>query len=818
LAGADVAVVLNVHRETDYIVKTLMSLAAAVERARRAGAKMEIVIVFDRSDAATIEATQAATQNFPCPVRSLRVDHGNLALARNDGIEASQGEFVMVMDADDLTSVNSIEAPLRALEQHPEASLAFPEFCVGFGDVNFALKLHGTEEVSTLAFIDSHPFISRVMFRREVVRDVKYVPTSPLSPYHYEDWHWNCECRASGFRFVVAKDAALYYRQRPGSIMHVSRKLGRLEIAPSRLFRPEIYCQTTERDYARWLAAEPAAFDRDALRAELRRLSEDVAVQSRFEPELKPDFFRSALLYDNRVTSSFAVGACYYEICKFLPRHGFDQVFLLPFHVYGGAELYIRTLMEACYEIAPETNVLAILGETTSALSSESELPANVTVVNLGRDWSHLSMDERCLIALKLIQSVAPKAIVHARQSAFSEAFLDAYRNLLGANALILYPFFLPRRYGPSLGRSEQIFSRYVDDNIDAATRLVTDNFHVIVEYTALRRMAEPNPKWRCLRAPHAMSMSVAELEAQHRRRRAAGARRALWASRIDAQKRPRLLGKIARVVAQRGLGCELDVYGSSMFLDEKVVEPLIRDVVYKGEFRRFGDLPAHQYSCFVYTAFEDGVPNVLLEAASHGLPIIAPDVGGISEFVEDGVTGLLLASSDDDDEMALRYASAIERLLDDPDLGLRLAISAADRIEKMFNAAAHREAVRDILFRGKAGTREGGMTSPNPAQAQSDANGVAPVDDAARQRALVEMLEARNSELRKTLQIERERFVTTKEIARHDGRVALANDEIYLDGRKMPVKLFRRLAKAWGRRGKRTFLRVAFWLVGARV
>jgi len=65
LAGADVAVVLNVHRETDYIVKTLMSLAAAVERARRAGAKMEIVIVFDRSDAATIEATQAATQNFP---------------------------------------------------------------------------------------------------------------------------------------------------------------------------------------------------------------------------------------------------------------------------------------------------------------------------------------------------------------------------------------------------------------------------------------------------------------------------------------------------------------------------------------------------------------------------------------------------------------------------------------------------------------------------------------------------------------------------------------------------------------------------------
>ena len=109
-------------------------------------------------------------------------------------------------------------------------------------------------------------------------------------------------------------------------------------------------------------------------------------------------------------------------------------------------------------------------------------------------------------------------------------------------------------------------------------------------------------------------------------------------------------------------------------------------------------------------------------------------------------------------------------------------------------------------------------MTSAEPAQTQSDSLGAPPVDEVARQRALVELLEARNSELRKTLQIERERFATTREIARHDGRVALANDEIYLDGRKLPVKLFRRLAKAWGRSGKRTFLRLALWLVGARI
>jgi glycosyltransferase involved in cell wall biosynthesis len=42
-----------------------------------------------------------------------------------------------------------------------------------------------------------------------------------------------------------------------------------------------------------------------------------------------------------------------------------------------------------------------------------------------------------------------------------------------------------------------------------------------------------------------------------------------------------------------------------------------------------------------------EGLPNVLLEAQSLGVPVVAPDVGGMAEVVEQGVTGWTLKQAD---------------------------------------------------------------------------------------------------------------------------------------------------------------------------
>ena len=42
-----------------------------------------------------------------------------------------------------------------------------------------------------------------------------------------------------------------------------------------------------------------------------------------------------------------------------------------------------------------------------------------------------------------------------------------------------------------------------------------------------------------------------------------------------------------------------------------------------------------------------EGLPNVLLEAQSLGVPVVAPDVGGMAEVVEQGVTGWTIKGAD---------------------------------------------------------------------------------------------------------------------------------------------------------------------------
>jgi glycosyltransferase involved in cell wall biosynthesis len=68
-----------------------------------------------------------------------------------------------------------------------------------------------------------------------------------------------------------------------------------------------------------------------------------------------------------------------------------------------------------------------------------------------------------------------------------------------------------------------------------------------------------------------------------------------------------------------------------------------------------------------------EGFGLVYLEASAHGLPVVAHDVGGVSEAVVEGVTGLLVPP-----ERPQQLAAAFEKLIRDPDL--RQKLGAAGR------------------------------------------------------------------------------------------------------------------------------------------
>lgn len=82
----------------------------------------------------------------------------------------------------------------------------------------------------------------------------------------------------------------------------------------------------------------------------------------------------------------------------------------------------------------------------------------------------------------------------------------------------------------------------------------------------------------------------------------------------------------------------------------------------------------------YVHASKAETFPNTILEAMACALPVIASNVGGISEQVVDGVTGLLVESLNPN-----QLAKAVLRLLEDPSLRLQMGAAGLERVKEYF-------------------------------------------------------------------------------------------------------------------------------------
>ena len=93
-----------------------------------------------------------------------------------------------------------------------------------------------------------------------------------------------------------------------------------------------------------------------------------------------------------------------------------------------------------------------------------------------------------------------------------------------------------------------------------------------------------------------------------------------------------------------------------------------------------------------------DGLPNVVMEAASQALPIVATDFAGIPEFVREDVEGVLVQPGD-----VVGLASALAALAIAPERRAMLGRAAHERLTGAFSANAGLDRVATLL-RASAG------------------------------------------------------------------------------------------------------------------
>jgi glycosyltransferase involved in cell wall biosynthesis len=93
-------------------------------------------------------------------------------------------------------------------------------------------------------------------------------------------------------------------------------------------------------------------------------------------------------------------------------------------------------------------------------------------------------------------------------------------------------------------------------------------------------------------------------------------------------------------------------------------------------------------------SAYGEGIPRVLLEAAAMELPIVTTDAPGCREVVEAGHNGCLISIGD-----VSALTEAVARLVDDAELRGRFGAAGRARVQSRFDLAVVTQRTR-VLYR----------------------------------------------------------------------------------------------------------------------
>ena len=113
-----ISCVIPVFNGEKYLQETLDSVLAQTYR------QLEIIVVDDGST----DTTPEIVQNSSGSITYVRQDNQGVAAAKNTGLRFSRGEFIAILDADDLWHEEKLERQMIKMRQHPEIDLCFTRF------------------------------------------------------------------------------------------------------------------------------------------------------------------------------------------------------------------------------------------------------------------------------------------------------------------------------------------------------------------------------------------------------------------------------------------------------------------------------------------------------------------------------------------------------------------------------------------------------------------------------------------------------------------------------------------------------------------
>ncbi|WP_423378461.1 glycosyltransferase family 4 protein [Burkholderia sp. LMG 32019] len=337
-----------------------------------------------------------------------------------------------------------------------------------------------------------------------------------------------------------------------------------------------------------------------------------------------------------------------------------SHIIAVPFMGTGGAENVALNFARAVRELYPRQQVLLIVADR-SHVDERTVRIDGVHVVVLREFTNDDSYEHKQSLLYDMILAIKPAVFHNINSEVGWNVIIESGDRLKRVAKLFACIFAF--QFAAD-GKSKTGYAAYfLRPGLPALTALLSDNQRFVTDARVEYQLGDQGSKLHAIYNPSRASgdnWRAAALDRIVRRGvELAGKRPAfLWAGRLDKEKRVDLLVALAKACPH----FDFYVYGQSV-VDSGGLLPNLSNIYLEGPFTSPTELVADRlYTGFIFTSKWEGMPNILLEIGSLGVPVVAPSVGGVGELITDA-TGYLLPESPTADD----YRVAIEAMIADP-------------------------------------------------------------------------------------------------------------------------------------------------------
>ncbi|MFE0502231.1 glycosyltransferase [Lysobacter soli] len=340
------------------------------------------------------------------------------------------------------------------------------------------------------------------------------------------------------------------------------------------------------------------------------------------EPELITADGRADHYQYYHVPSIPLPGRIYEHVLSQIPEDTYTHVMLLPWLKQGGADRGALYHLRALKESNPSARILAIATEPADS-PWKDRLPQDIPYIEFGLAAKEMDFNLQVQVLTRLLVQLRP-AVIHNINSRCGWEAIKCSGLALCQHSTIFASLFCDDH------NAQDTPVGYARDYLRSCYRSLERVFCDNSVYPGIwsKELGVPSDLFEVLPFPYDREV------VRHSRNSPTGPRRVLWAGRLDRQKRPDVLAAIAERMPE----LLFDVHGGAVIgAADPAVKQLaaLPNVVTHGFFSRLEDVVSDDHIAYLHTTAWEGVPTILFDVAAAGVPICAPDVGGIPDFVD---------------------------------------------------------------------------------------------------------------------------------------------------------------------------------------